>query len=293
MPQENNPVGLADPGSPTERNTPTPEPELELDPEPLQDSQKSNQSFSDLLNYEMCASQKSEHGIAIETAPTSIPALAPAPVFTTSEDTTSKKSRAEQLRTRLKFGLYKVKTNQVNKRDADIISTFEACSSFTSDALHASRSTAMTSSGESLGSYRVPDITVSAPRWDQGPTFVKANLDPFRPIGKLGAAPVQFLPPQDSANVSSRMLHAYELSSSPPDIQLPNSLSPGQLMSPVRSTPQYTHRLGELDTADLESEPHQRLQRLKELSYARGELATSAGQGNAAEGLLELMHARR
>lgn len=278
--KENNPIGLADPGSPTERNTPTPE------PEPMPDSQRSNQSFSDLLNFEMCASQKSEHGILIEPARTAVP-------LTASVISENRKSRAEQLRTRLKFGLYKVKTNQIGKRDADIISTYEAGASFSSDALDASRSTGFTTSAELLGDYRVPDITISAPRHEQGPTFVKANLDPFRPIGKLGSAPIQFLPPQEGASISSRTIHGYDLSSSPPGADLPKSVSPAQLMSPVRQSAKYRISMGEHDNADIDLTTHERLQRLKEQSYRDGEITSSAVKGNAAEGLLELMHARR
>lgn len=287
--QENNPVGLADPGSPTERNTPTPEPE----PEPLQDSQKSNQSFSDFLNYDLCASQKSDQAAPREATTALVPVSAAAE---------EKRSRAEQLRTRLKFGLYKVKTNQVSKRDVDIISTFEASASRSSDVLNASRSTAITSSAESLGSHHVPNITISSPRREQGPVFVKANLDPFRPIAKLGAAPIQFLPPTDSMAASSRTVHGFDLSSSPPSVELPQSVSPAQLMSPIRQKTNYRTptmnriRMGEHDDEDIEARdmtPHQRLQRLKEQKYLEGDLTSSAVKGNAAKGLLELMNAGR
>tara|TARA_R110002003_G_scaffold27_6_gene1381 strand:+ start:8021 stop:8755 length:735 start_codon:yes stop_codon:yes gene_type:complete len=244
----------------------------------MQDSQKSNQSFSDLLNYELCASQKTDHAPP-EPAPTSAPTSVPV------DD--RKKSRAELLRTRLKFGLYKVKTNQASKSAMDIISTFEAAAS--SDAF-ASSSTAMTSSAESLPAHRLPDITISSPRRD--PVFVKANLDPFRPIGKLGQPPVQFDIPKDGTQVSSRMLQSYELSSSPPGPVLPQSISPEQLMSPVKQQ----QRLGEHDDADIEegaAAAHRRLQRLNDQSYYAGDLTSSAVKGNAAVGLLELMHSRR
>ncbi|CAI9636527.1 unnamed protein product [Alternaria burnsii] len=285
---ENNPIGLADPGSPTERATPTPSPE----PEPMQASQKSNQSFSDLLNYDLCASQKSEHGERV-----AMPAAAPAPAVTEGK----RRSRAEQLRTRLKFGLYKIKTNQVTKRDADIIGPYEARASYPSDALNASRSTAMTSSGESLGAYRVPNITVSSPRRDQGPVFVQANLDPFRPISKLGPAPVQFAIPQGNMPASSRMVPGYVLSSSPPGPQLPNSVAPDQLSSPIRARNYYEPpsesriQIGEHDADRInlrEEDPHYRLQRLKQQQYS---LARSVGgvKGDAAEGLLQLMQDSR
>ncbi|KAI4651834.1 hypothetical protein J4E93_002030 [Alternaria ventricosa] len=285
---ENNPIGLADPGSPTERATPTPSPE----PEPMQASQKSNQSFSDLLNYELCASQKSEHGERV-----AMPAAAPAPAPVEGK----RKSRAEQLRTRLKFGLYKLKTNQVTKRDADIIGPYEARASYSSDALNASRSTAMTTSRESLGDPRVPNITISAPRRDQGPVFVKANLDPFHPISKLGPAPVQFAVPQGNMPASSRMVPGYAFTSSPPGPQLPHSVAPDQLSSPVRPRNYYPPhsdsrtRMGEHDAERInvqEENPHYRLQRMKQQHYS---LASSVGgvKSDAAEGLLQLMQDTR
>jgi hypothetical protein len=169
----------------------------------------------------------------------------------------------------------------------DIISTFEAGAS--SDAL-ASSSTAMTSSADSLSTSRVPDITVSSPQRE--PVFVKANLDPFRPIGRLGQPPVQFDVPKDGTQVSSRMIQAYDLSSSPPGPVLPQSISPEQLMSPVK----HQQRLGEYDDADIEegaAAAHRRLQQLKDQSYYAGDLTSSAIKGNAAVGLLELMNSRR
>lgn len=280
---QNNPVGLANPGSPTERNTPTPEPEA------LQNSQKSNQSFSDLLNYEMCASQKSEHGISLEPARKSLP------VPTASQ---SRKSRAEQLRTRLKFGLYKVKTNQVGKRDADIISTYEATISYGPNA------STPTGSIPTCTHPHVPNITISSPHHDPRPVFVKANLDPFRPIGKLGAAPVLFLAPSDSLTPSSQQAIAYDPSSSAPTAHtLPKSVSPKQLMSPVRQkhTPAQQMGMGEYDEADLDAShvaaphahAHFQLRRLRDEQYLDGDVTSSAVKGNAAKGLLELMHAKR
>jgi hypothetical protein len=224
----------------------------------MQFSQKSNQSFSDLLNYEMCASQKSEH------AAPAVPAPEP------------KKSRAEQLRTRLKFGLYKVKTNQVNKRDADIISASESFSS----ALNASTSgpSAMTSSGESLGSHGVPNITVSSPRRGQGPVFVQANLDPFRPIGKLGQPPVQFAIPSSAQLPSSRMIETYDDS---PSHELVQSVSPAQLMSPVRQRVRYdTVAEHDGDDASMRGESaHERFQKLREQQYREGDSMSGAFYG--------------
>ncbi|KAL6157751.1 hypothetical protein ACJBU6_03574 [Exserohilum turcicum] len=268
---ENNPIGLADPGSPTERATPSPSPE----PEAMHASQKSNQSFSDFLNYEMCASQKSDHA-----------KLAPL----VAEE--KKRSRAEQLRTRLKFGLYKVKTNQVSKRDVDIIAPFEASSMYSSNPL---ASTTMTSSGDS----RVPNITVSSPRREQGPVFVQANLDPFRPISKLGPAPVQFAPPQGGM-VSSRTIE-YEITSSPPGTDLPKSVTPEELTSPMQQRNHYQmaseprRRGGEhgADSNVREESARERLQRLRQQQYLEETPSSIRVQGDAAEGLLQLMQNSR
>ncbi|KAH9861220.1 hypothetical protein IAQ61_010957 [Plenodomus lingam] len=251
---QNNPVGFANPGSPTERNTPTPEPEI------MQNSQRSNQSFSDLLNYEMCASQKSEHGIPLEPA---------RPSMAAPSASQSRKSRAEHLRTRLKFGLYKVKTNQVGKRDADIISTYEATVSYTSNA--SGKKTPI----ESLHSQKhVPNITISSSHHNETPIFIKANLDPFRPIGKLGAAPVLFMPPSShNLTTISREPTSYDPPCPHPcaPANLTQSVSPQQLMSPLRQK-QHSHsqyaqasRVGEYDDGDLNAaqahvSTHRRLQ---------------------------------
>ena len=263
--QSNNPAGLADPGSPTERATPTPSlPSPSL--EPIQDSQK---SFSEFLDYGLCASQQSEHGIAIpkpSTKPTPrTPTSAPAP-----------KSRAQLLRTRLTFAKYKVRTNQVSKRTSDVLSDYELSSS--PDALRTSGSSNMTNttagSAEHLATgARVPDITISSP--SRNPVFVKANLDPFRPIGVLGEPPVSFGLPTQSTGVQSRVVEGYEVGSSPP-IQ---SASPQTPVSPIQGA----------------ESKHERLQRLKEQSWRESStVARNAGNaGNAAKGLLELMSGRR
>ena len=192
--------------------------------------------------------------------------------------------------------MYKVKTGQECKRDAEVIGAYELGASYSSDALNASRSTAIMSSGESLGSHRVPNITISSPRREQGPVFVKANLDPFRPIGKLGAAPVQFAIPTGNMAPSSRMIHGYDQSSSPPGAELLKSVSPGQLMSPVRQRPNYQmpaqnrYHIGEHDAEDIntrEEAARQRYQWLKDQKYYEGGV-----KANAADGLLQLMQSR-
>jgi len=234
------------------------------------------------LNYELCASQKSDHAAPIvEPAPTSAPAQPPS---------AEKKSRAERLRTRLRFASYKVQTNQASKRDVDVITSFES-----SDVLYASSSTAMTSSRESA--QGVPNITISSPRRE--PKFVKANLDPFRPIGKLGQPPVHFAAPKDGSQISSRTIQGYNysLSSSPPGPELPKSVSPDQLMSPAKRKVAYASSLGEHDDVDIEegaAAAHRRLQRLKDQSYySSGDMAASVVKDNAAVGLLKLMSGRR
>ncbi|KAH6633567.1 hypothetical protein C7974DRAFT_174377 [Boeremia exigua] len=297
----NNPVGLADPGSPTERATPTPSPsspspqpqsfpdprsQIFADPhsltfadshsQPFPDSQK---SFSEFLDYGLCASQQSEHGIAVA-------ASKPAPKTPTSAP--APKSRAQLLRTRLTFAKYKVRTNQVSKPTRDVLSDYNLSSS--PDAL---RTHGYMTSGEQLGAAdapapapRVPHITISSPA---RPVFVKANLDPFRPIGALGQPPVSFAPPVDRSGVESRVVEGYDVGSSPP-VQ---SVSPSELMGSARG--------GE--------SKHARLQRLKEQQWretsgtqgressgAQGNAGTagSAGSaGSAAKGLMELMSGRR
>lgn len=263
----------------------------------MQTSQKSNQSFSDLLNYELCASQKSEHGIINHVT---APPAAPAP--TSSQE--KRRSRAEQLRTRLKFGLYKVKTNQVAKRDADIIGTYEASAShrysYSLEALNASRSTAITSSQQSLDAHQVPNITVSSPRREQAPVFVQANLDPFRPITKLGPAPIQFAMPKDNFQSSSQMIQSYEPSSSPPGASLSNYGTHDQLTSPVRQRNHYQAPPASMVPMagygmgnDVREETgHERLQRLKQQQYMDSGISSGL-QDNAAKGLIQLMQGGR
>lgn len=91
------------------------------------------------------------------------------------------------------------------------------------------------------------------------PVFVKANLDPFRPIGKLGQPPVQFAIPG---------------------------------VAPSATT--YAPPLGEEnDDGDVPETAHQKLQRMKEESFRASSLTSSAVTDNAAAGLLELSTERR
>lgn len=264
------------PGSPTERNTPTPEPDHVFDLDNSQGTQASNNSFSALIDYDLCASQTNPPAAPLED---------------------EKKSRAELLRTRLGFGIYKVKTNQVEKRSTDIISSWESSFSATADA---SSSMPITSSGESKDAYRVPNTNISPVRRDSQPVFVQANLDPFRPIGKLNLpegpqqlgnmslTPAPFLPPPEVF----RRLHEYDFPSSPPQV-----ISPAQLRSPIKerlnyATPANQSPGSEKADSDLRDGSAQsgirKMQRFQE-----GELTSSAVKGNAAKGLMQLMAGKR
>jgi hypothetical protein len=162
----------------------------------------------------------------------------------------------------------------------DIISTFE------------SSSPAITSSREIV--ERVPNITISSPHRE--PKFVTANLDPFRPIGRLGQPPVQFAAPKDGTRINSGTIQDYNLSSST-GAELPQSISPDQLMPPIKRKASYSATtLGEEDEEDIEEgavAAHRRLQRLKDQSYPAGDMTSSGVQGNAAFGLLKLMSGKQ
>ncbi|KAF2676105.1 hypothetical protein K458DRAFT_447656 [Lentithecium fluviatile CBS 122367] len=258
-------VDLAIPGSPTERNTPSPEPEALPVIEDSQDTQTSQASFSNLVDYSLCdASQK-------ETLER--------PLAPVEEE---KRSKAELLRTRLRFGYYKVETNQATKRGSEVISKWE--SSFSTDA---STSMPLTSSSESAASQAVPSITLSSAHRDAQPVFVKVNLDPFRPIGKLTPAPV-LLP----TAVSSRMNYDYHMPSSPPQ-----AISPEELMSPVLQKANYTtpvpKRIRTEEDQAQGDEKEETVHDKWQSRFQEGDLTSSAVKGNAANGLLELSHGRR
>ncbi|KAL1600485.1 hypothetical protein SLS60_006871 [Paraconiothyrium brasiliense] len=262
------------PGSPTERNTPTPEPEHVHDMVNSQDTQGTNNSFSALVNFDLCASQNSVQ------VPASRAPSPPSPVLE------EKRSKADLLRTRLCFGIYKVKTNQVTKSGSDIISTWE--SSFYK-ATDASTSMGITSIDGSKDVYQVPDITTSSARRDPQPVFIKANLDPFRPIGNLKLTPAPVLLPTAT---SSRILHDYDMPSSPPQV-----VSPEQLRSPVKQRLDYATPVNQSPGSERAEDDIQdgsaqsglrKLQRFQE-----GELTSSAVKGNAAKGLMQLMAGKR
>jgi hypothetical protein len=283
-PQSNNPSALADPGSPTEAATPTPSPPSPAPPsptpqwnesqpqwnepqsQPLPDSQK---SFSEFLDYALCASQQSEHGVAVP-GPKSTSNPNPNAVPNTSTNAPATNSHAQLLRTRLTFAKYKVNTNQVTKPSREILSDFELSSS--PDMLRTSNDAYLTSAEHlaPAATQRVPDITISSP--SRHPVFVKANLDPFRPIGSLGLPPVSFAPPTQSSAIEQRVVEGYDVRSSPP-VQ---SVSPAALMSPTHG----------------EESKHERLQRLKEQKWKENS-STTGTAGSAAKGLMELMSGRR
>lgn len=202
-----------------------------------------------------------------------------------------KTTRAEKLRARLGLGMYKVKTNQIEKSGSEIMTTWETTSS--SDSLNASTSTHSTLTSSATSVQPIPSITLSH---THQPTVshVVANLDPGRPIPKLIGGP-QLLP----TAFSSRMIHEYALPSSPPD-DLPKCVSPEMVMSPTR--PDYRtpvmKRIVEQEYSDDEEEedelsPEERLQRQREKRFKMGDLTSSVVKGNAAKGLLELMSGRR
>lgn len=175
------------------------------------------------------------------------------------------------MRTRLTFAKYKVSTNQVSKPSREVLSDYELSSS--PDALRTSASAGYTTSASAEmqpAAQRVPNITISSP--SRAPVFVRANLDPFVPIGALGQPPVSFAPPATHTGTSSRVLEGYEVGSSPPG----QSVSPAALVSSAR---------------DGESK-HERLARLKEQAYKENR-SVQGNAGNAAKGLLELMSGRR
>jgi len=176
----------------------------------------------------------------------------------------------------------------------DIISTFESKSPAITNSHGSAQSTANASrpyDDRYASAQGVPDITVSSPK----AKFVQVNLDPFRPIGKLGQPPIHFAAPKDGTQISSRTVHGYDDLSPSPEEQLPQSISPEQLR--ITSGTTMSSSLGEHDDEDIEEgavAAHRRLQRMKEQSYeAGGDLTSSAVKGNAAFGLLELMSGRR
>lgn len=273
MPQNSTTVDLPVPGSPTERNTPTPEPEPVLGAVNSQDTQGINNSFSALVDFDLCASQTSVQ------APASRAPSPPSPVVA------ERKHRAELLRTRLGFGIYKVMTNQVAKSGSDIISTWESSFSERIDASSAD----ITSFDGTKDAQQMPDVALSSTRRDPQPVFIKANLDPFRPIGNLKLTPAPVLLPTAT---SSRILHDYDMPSSPPQV-----VSPDQLRSPVKQRLDYATPVNqspgseraEDDVRDGSAQSGLRkLQRFQE-----GELTSSAVKGNAAKGLMQLMAGKR
>lgn len=238
------------PGSPTERNTPTPEPEIEQWP----DTQGSQNSFSAFINYGACASQNSQQPPR-EPSP-------PAPVEN------ERKDRAALLRTRLGFGIYKVKTNQVDKSGTDIITRWES-----SDAASKAKSTKPNTH------MQPPESAASKP------VFIKANLDPFRPIAslKLTGGPV-LLP----TATSSHLITDYSVPSSPPQAAPSRSASPAK-RGYRHCTP--VNQCAEGSEDDREGTAQDGLRRMQR--FQEGELTSSAVKGNAAKGLMQLMAGRR
>lgn len=267
-------------GSPTEPNTPSMHDELdELEqdgndeplelPDNSQDTQASKKSFSEYFDFESGAQPPPV--AEAEQEPVAEPA--------------KKKSKIELLRLSLGIGMYKVKTNQVSKRGKDIISKWEITTS--NRSMDTSSSVALTSSVHSTTSQTIPSIKVSRPN------FISANLDPGRPIGRLGTGPI-LLP----TAISSRMIYDSRLPSSPP-----MSVAPEQLMSPVRAMSNFRtpvpQKIRDVDEdyegeeMDLEGTAAEHLHRIREHMFEEGDLTSSAVKGHAAKGLMELMTSRR
>lgn len=248
--QHDTAVDLPVAGSPTERNTPTPELEDVFEVGNSQDTQASKESFSSFINYGACASQNNER----QPAPP-LPPPPPQPIEP------GKKSRAELLRTRLGFGIYKVKTDQVAKSGSDIISHWE--SSFSGASINASTSDPLS---ESISPHRLSNATLPPVCHEYHPVFVKANLDPGRPVGKLTPAPI-LLP----TATSSRIVHDYQMPSSPPE----GSVSPAQLISSTKqcsdqSTP-VPGRMRNEDDAEGDGTAQDGLRRMQR--FQEGDLA--------------------
>ncbi|CAI6333099.1 unnamed protein product [Periconia digitata] len=272
----NHPVDIPVPGSPTERNTPTPEPE---ERQPVQPP--SQNSFSNFLNYDQCASQKSER-------PPPSPSPSPPPLAV--DQVRKDKSRAELLRTRLALGIYKVRTNQTAKRSSDIISSFEATRKprlmmppphSTTGVPSITLSTTPTSSNMSANNkYNSPQFL-----------SIKANLDPGRPIGKLAPAPVlaptaySSRTPQDyhpSARSTASSHLQYHVSPSQHHVPASQHMPPSSASQVRYSVPAPTQYREVERTAEEQ-------RRIREDSYDDD----LSGKGKAAKGLLQLMRGSR
>ncbi|KAF2712921.1 hypothetical protein K504DRAFT_497757 [Pleomassaria siparia CBS 279.74] len=258
-------------GSPTEANTPSEHHEhehehLEL-PDNSQDTQASKVSFS---VSEYVDWGENSQPCVVEPPETSIPEPA------------KKKLNLELLRLGLGIAAYKIKTGQTGTRGKDIISKWET-------------STSSTAATATYGEFSTsqPFQGANSPE----PRYIYANLDPGRPIGKLGAGPV-LLP----TAVSSRMIYDHPSTSLPP-----TSIAPEQLLSPVQAMSNYRTRVPEKirtiheDYEDEEGEQVERdrnaeeehLHLIRDQRFEEGDLMGSAVKGHAAKGLLELMSSRQ
>lgn len=150
----------------------------------------------------------------------------------------------------------------------------------------------ITSSGEFNDEHRVPNINRSPARRDPQPAFITANLDPFRPIGKLTPAPI-LLPP----TTSSRIVHDYDMPSSPPPGETPKLISPAQLRSPTKQPQDYTTPVNQSPQSqkpDDDSRDGSAQSGLRKMQrFQEGDLTSSAVKGNAAKGLMQLMAGKR
>ncbi|KAF2183238.1 hypothetical protein K469DRAFT_711222 [Zopfia rhizophila CBS 207.26] len=263
--------------TPTEPDTPEPE---ELEPPVSQDTSASKESFSWCVDYNPNGDSQT-----IDQQPQ--------PISSNPSKTTP--TKAEKLRLRLQFALYKVRTNQTQTPLAELaLPTPESTPSLPS--LNASTATTITSSAPS-STQPIPDITVS-PTLRESVTHVVANIDSSAHYPKLAGGPV-LLP----TAYSSRMIHDYHVPSSPPVLHSA-TVSPERLMSPTCvqaeqdfRTPVAKRRRAEEDEEEIDGEREggveERLQRLREKRFEEGDLTSSVVKGRAASGLLELMRGPR
>jgi hypothetical protein len=292
------------PGSPTEPNTPSNHEDdvehLQL-PDSTQDggssqvSQASQVSISQFFDFD---SSLVETAVQVQKEPAIEPKRKVAveaqkgPVV----EPPRKKSKVELLRLNLGMGMHKIKTNQVSKRGKDIISTWESTTSSKS-SLDTSSSLTLTTSTDSSTSQSISPAKAASK--DDFRTY-SANLDPGRPItgrpfGSHGFAPVRFpVPDSKVAAAPIRSCMLYGPSSSP------TSISPDQLMSPVRPVSNYRTAVSQnIRTIDDDYEDAakamevEQLHRLREQRFEEGGVMSSAVKGDAARGLLGLMTAER
>jgi hypothetical protein len=264
--------------TPTEPNTPEP-----VEEELSQQTNGSTDSFSNWVNYDPHTSSQN---------------MEPQPQ---AEPQKPAKIHADNLRLRLQFALYKVKTNRTRTPLSEI--ELELSAAQVTPYLNASNATPTAVSEPQLAR----DIAVSPVRRDfAAPLHVVANLDSGSTCPKLQPGPL-FVP----TAFSSRFITDY-VPSSPP-VSRSTASSPKILESPLRSgantfaTPVTKRQQAERDGDDVQGEEHaeeeqedekdetiqERSERLRARKFDDGDLTSSVVKGRAASGLLELMKGQR